>query len=88
MCLCCDLIGKRISKQLAQKIDKNPATRRLYDEFREYDVDIQEILAIFDKNGWDPAKARKENEGKLMALKQNKEKKIKIREASDEFEVE
>jgi hypothetical protein len=87
MCLCCDLVGKRIPKHLAQKIEKNPATRRLYDEFREYDVNIQEILAIFDKNNWDAARARKENEGKLMALKKNKEKKIKIREASDEFVV-
>lgn len=88
MCLCCDLLGQRIPKHLAQKIDKNPATRRLYDEFREYDVEIQEILAIFDKNNWDPSRARKENEGKLEALKKNKEKKIKIREASDEFVVE
>lgn len=44
MCLCCDIMSKRISLLTARKIKDKPKLRYIYDELREYDVSPEEIL--------------------------------------------
>lgn len=55
MCICCDIINNRISKEIAQKIIENDAIRGVYDALRGSNCDgepIVKIIAFFEANGW------------------------------------
>ena len=56
MCLCCDIMSKRISLLTARKIKDKPYLRYIYDELREYDVSPEEILETFNENDWEECK--------------------------------
>lgn len=55
MCICCDIMNNRISKELAQKIIDDMTIRAVYDALRAPNGDgepIGKIIAYFIENNW------------------------------------
>ena len=85
MCLCCDIMSKRISLLTARKIKDNPKLRYIYDELREYDVSPEEILETFNENDWEECKVADIIAPRMESLKARYCKKNEIKDSSDDF---
>ena len=88
MCLCCDIMSKRISLLTARKIKDNPKLRYIYDELREYDVSPEEILKTFNENDWDECKIADIIAPRMDSLKARYCKKNEIKDSGDNFTCE
>lgn len=88
MCLCCDIMSKRISLLTARKIKDKPKLRYIYDELREYDVSLEEILKTFNENDWDECKIADIIAPRMDSLKARYCKKNEIKDSSDDFTCE
>lgn len=88
MCLCCDIIGKRISLLTARKIKDKPKLRYIYDELREYDVPPDEILKTFNENNWEDQKIMDIVAPRMDSLKARYCKKNDIKDSGDDFTCE
>ena len=85
MCLCCDIMSKRISLLNARKIKDKPKLRYIYDELREYDVSPEEILKTFNENDWEECKVADIIAPRMDSLKTRYCKKNEIKDSGDDF---
>ena len=88
MCLCCDIMSKRISLLTARKIKDKPKLRYIYDELREYDVSPEEILKTFNENDWEECKIADIIAPRMVSLKERYCKKNEIKDSGDDFTCE
>lgn len=88
MCLCCDIISKRISLLTARKIKDKPKLRYIYDELREYNVSPEEILQTFNENNWEDQKVMDIVAPRMDSLKSKYCKKNDIKDSGDDFTCE
>lgn len=87
MCLCCDIINNRISKEFAQKISEDHIIRRVYDALRGPNCDgepISKIVAYFVENNWQSdAIYNSSIEWRTAVMKKNRGKKALRNEAKN-----
>ena len=88
MCLCCDIMSKRISLLTARKIKDKSKLRYIYDELREYDVSPEEILKTFNENDWEECKVADIIAPRMDSLKARYCKKNDIKGSGDDFTCE
>lgn len=88
MCICCDIMSKRISLLTARKIKDMPKLRYIYDELREYNVPPEEILKTFNENNWEELKIADIVAPRMDSLKARYCKKNNIKDSSDDFTCE